>query len=257
MQRVAYQLEDRRDQLPDLKGSRNCFLLPFSRGDGIVLSASLMVNRSHVYSVAELLCYSYQALTSEQTLHHKVLNQYVLTQKEISHRGWFSWFVSLTDFSLQTTQKQSLFQKELRKYLRQAGSVILEELSFLSQEGHQITCPLQQKYIFLDAFLCVNCSKKCDVKYFVSIRRLIKENFCVLSLSLAKCCLYLSLQIHKSLQYCLKKNRIYKSLQHSLYDYSISIHCRIMNSEIFQYSIQSTKELCCGFFQVGGGTDQY
>lgn len=219
MQRVAYQLEDRRDQPPDSKGSRNCFLSPFSRGDRIVLSVSLMVNQSHVYSVAELLWYSQEALTSEQTLHHKVLNQYVLTQRRlVTEAGFLGLFLSLRFLYTQHRNKAS-FRKSLES-ICQAGSVILEGLSFLSKEGHQITCHLQQKNILFDTFLHVNCSKKCDVKYFVNIRRLIEAKFCALSLSLANCCLYLAVQIHKSLQYSLKENTIQTN--------HCSIHCNII-----------------------------
>lgn len=159
-------------------------------------------------SVAEFLWYSYQVLTSEQTLHHS-FKPMSFNSKEISHRGLFSWFGTLIEFSLQSTEKLNLFQAALTisssEYQSLAGVATPEDC--FSKGDHKMTFLLQQKYVLVDTFLCVSCSKKYDAKYYVNIKRFIEAKFCVQILPLSKCCQYLCVQINRKSSILSKKKQ--------------------------------------------------
>ena len=85
--------------------------------DGIALFVSLMANERRVNPVAELLWYSYQALISEQTLHHKVLNQYVLTQRRLVTEAGFLGLLLLMSF-LYSQQRNKASSRQGLEYQR-------------------------------------------------------------------------------------------------------------------------------------------
>lgn len=59
------------------------FFFPSLEWMGLLYLLARWLMKAVVNSVAELFWYLYQALTSEKTLHHKVLNQYVLTHRRL------------------------------------------------------------------------------------------------------------------------------------------------------------------------------